>query len=75
MKYRLINWLCFAGVDLFIPASESRYLPGRAVWEGASDEEVGALPEQVLARAAGAASAEDAERRSSRSRKILIQVI
>ena len=60
-----MNLLYFAGVDSFVSTSESRYLPGRAVREGASDEEVGALPEQVLARAAGAAGAEDAERHPS----------
>ena len=71
----MIFIIFFTGVDSFIPASESRYLPGRAVWEGASDEEVGTLPEQVFAWAAGTAGAKDAEWCPSWSGKILILVV
>ena len=54
--------MCFVGVDSFVPASESRYLPGRAIREGASDEEVGTHAEQVVARAPGAAGAKHDQR-------------
>ena len=53
--------MCFTGVDSFIPVPKSRYLSGRVVREGAFSKEVGVLSEQVLARAAGAAGAKDAE--------------
>ena len=48
-------------MDLFIPAPITRYLPGRVVREGASDEAVGAVREQIITRAPGAAGEEDAE--------------
>ena len=70
-----MGWLYFTGVDLSLPAPLTRYLPGRVVWEGASDEAVGALPEQVVARAIGIAGAKDARQRPPRSGKILIWVI
>ena len=67
-----MGWLCFAGVDPPLPAPLSWYLPGWAIRESAPNEEVGTFSEQVLARAAGAEGAEDAERRSSRPGMILI---
>ena len=70
-----MDFICFASVDPLVLASESRYFFGRAVQEGASDEEVGALPEQVFAWAAGTAGAKDAERCPSWSSKILISVV
>ena len=53
-----MNFICFAGVDLLVPASFPRFLSVRAVREGTFDEEASTLPEQVVARAAGAAGAE-----------------
>ena len=62
-------------MDSFVPAFESRYFPGRAVREGASDEEVDTHAEQVVAQAPGAAGAKHDQRCPSWSGKILILVI
>ena len=63
-----MDWLielCFAGVDLFVLAPLTRYLPERVVWEGASDEAVGAVREQVFTWAAGTTGTKDARWRPS----------
>ena len=65
----------FAGVDSFVPASLTRYFLGWAVWEGAYDEAVGAVHEQIVTRAAGTTGAQNAEWRPLWPGTILIQVI
>ena len=58
----------------FIPTSLTRFFFGRAVREGARDEEVGTFSEQVLARAAGSPRAGDDLGHPSRPGKYLIPV-
>ena len=62
--------LCFTGVDPFVPAPPTRYLSRRVVWESASDEAVGVVPEQIFTRTSGATGAEDAEQRPPSPGKI-----